>query len=417
MKIRAFITQKKAEKPSDCQDRFAVNKQLKIAAVSDGVSQSIFPDLWANLLVEHYTSFGHLSEQDRLDLCQKWKNLVLKYIEDEKSKGNNPWRTESNLVEGISAGATLCGVKFDDNAHWTCEVLGDSCLIKAEKESIEIISSEEKAFDTYPDYLDSNPIKKGRGTFRSIEGDLSNENKLILVSDPFSDFFYKLKDDSRKYVDELLSVKSHNDFILLVEKWRNLGMHNDDSTVVIIEWDGSMAFNLDYVDDLTELIKAEKQDEKTQANVSNSQSEVHIQEKNETESDLSEEPFEDGVITTAKDEKNDTNLGVIKEELPSSSNEIILQDKETKKPELESESIIVATDNKNCDKDVIEKLRGRMLEHIPSFLDTFMSKEELRKYSGLTTIIRFIFNGKKKRIQELRTLLECALESYVKSFK
>ncbi len=207
MKIRAFITQKKAEKVSDCQDRFSVNKDTKMVAVSDGVSQSIFPDLWAKLLVGHYTLTGHLLEQDRQILCQKWKELVLKYIEEEKSKGNNPWRTESNLAEGLSAGATLCGVKFTKDGHWVCDVLGDSCLIKInEDNSIEIISSEDKAFDTYPDYLDSNPFKKGRGTFKIFQGDLSSDCKLILVSDPFSDFFYKLKDDSAKYIDELLRI-------------------------------------------------------------------------------------------------------------------------------------------------------------------------------------------------------------------
>ena len=161
MKIRAFISQKAAERISDCQDRFAINAESKIVAVSDGVSQSIFPDYWAQILVNHYTAKGSLTEGERVLLCSEWRNWVLKYIEDEKNRGNNPWRTESNLYEGITAGATLCGVKFTGSDNWTCEVLGDSCLIVVHNNGtkIEILSSQEKEFDTYPDYLDSGAKK------------------------------------------------------------------------------------------------------------------------------------------------------------------------------------------------------------------------------------------------------------------
>lgn len=42
MEIRAFITHKKAESFSDCQDRFSINPDTKSVAVSDGMSQSFF---------------------------------------------------------------------------------------------------------------------------------------------------------------------------------------------------------------------------------------------------------------------------------------------------------------------------------------------------------------------------------------
>ena len=50
MDIRAFITHKKAETFSDCQDRFSINSDTKSVAVSDGMSQSFFQKIWAEIL-------------------------------------------------------------------------------------------------------------------------------------------------------------------------------------------------------------------------------------------------------------------------------------------------------------------------------------------------------------------------------
>lgn len=258
MKIRAFITHKAKEHITDCQDRFSVNTETKIVAISDGVSQSIFPDYWAELLVGHFCEFGTLTEQERITLCNQWVQKVQNYISEEKKKGNNPWRTESNLNEGISAGATLCGVKFEDADKWCCNVIGDSCLITVDANyNIEILSSEDKNFDNEPDYLDSLPRKKGRGNFKTFCGTISESKRLILVSDPFSDFFYKHKPEAPQFIRQILDVKSHEEFTSLVDDWRHLGMKGDDSTIIIVEWDNSSDLNVVAMDNIHEMIDKE----------------------------------------------------------------------------------------------------------------------------------------------------------------
>ena len=361
MKIRAFITQHKAEKVSECQDRFAVNEETKIVAVSDGVSQSIFPDLWANLLVEHYTQKGTLQESERIELCNKWRKQVQEYIEAEKSKGNNPWRTESNLAEGISAGATLCGLRFNSGSHWVCDVLGDSCLIKYNADnSVEIISSEEKAFDTYPDFLDSNPLKKGRGDFKRIQGELHPGDKLFLVSDPFSDYFYNLKEKSPEYLNELLALSNHEEFIELVARWREQGMHNDDSTVIIIEWDNSEECNLDFIDNI-EILIAEEQKQ-------------NLQEEDST------------VLSTGNN---------------------------SSEPPKEITNVSTGT----IGKEDFDRFKTYCKEQIPSFLDMFIAQEEVMRHTTFKSILQYVFNSKRKKVNELRSLLDYALNSYVERLK
>ncbi len=270
MEIRAFITHKKAETFLDCQDRFSINIDTKSMAVSDGMSQSFFQKIWAEILA---TSFTEKKEWDLCDehsdsvlnsLCLSWTKKVRSRIEEQKRDGakkNIIIRNENNLVLGKSAGATLVGVRFNAN-EWTCNVLGDSCLIEIENSEIKNIytSQKEDEFNNYPDHYDSNPKKKGKGKAKKVTGKLESNKTLLLVSDPFSDFLneQKKQGSTKLLVNRLLNIETHEDFEALVEEWRTKGMHNDDSTLVIIQNDCSNAITIKHADKIEELIRLEK---------------------------------------------------------------------------------------------------------------------------------------------------------------
>ena len=50
-------------------------------------------------------------------------------------------------------------------------------------------------------------------------------------------------------------------------------MHNDDSTLVIVEYDGKDEFNLGEIDDIANLIKVESKNEKNELNEDDNKSE------------------------------------------------------------------------------------------------------------------------------------------------
>lgn len=268
MKIRAFITHKKAEHFQDCQDRFSVNKDTKSVAVSDGMSQSIFQKIWAEILSEAYTKNGDWIPSQECDhmtvktkLSSMWSNQVKNRLTEMQNEGKNTTRTENSLALGDSAGATIVGVRFAGK-KWRGDVLGDSCLIELVGAKIKrfLSSQEGDSFDNHPDYYDSNPKKKGKGVPKAIEGELSNGMSLLLVSDPFSDFLLEQKKNGKEsqFVEEILSVTSHDDFENLVSKWRAAyGMHNDDSTLLIIEHDGSDELNIIFEDNIEKLIEGD----------------------------------------------------------------------------------------------------------------------------------------------------------------
>ena len=265
MKIRAFITHKEAEHFRDCQDRFGININTKSVAVSDGMGSTWQQKIWAETLVDRFVTDSSwvVSHDSVKELSPIWKKGVqdfIQHLKDTHAKENLIYRNERNLHEGKSAGATFVGLRFD-KSHWRCSVLGDSCLIEVSPRNVLFYTSQEgDKFDSYPDYFDSDCQKEGHGIPKFFDGELTKEITLFLVSDPFSEFLLERKKDGSigPYLKELYCVSNHDDFEKLVSSWRDAGMHNDDSTLVIIESDGSDELNVsEETDDIQKYIEEE----------------------------------------------------------------------------------------------------------------------------------------------------------------
>lgn len=240
MRARGFIVQKQAESAADCQDRFSINAETGSVAVSDGMSQSLFPKYWAEILADKYTSDGDWvpSRENVRALAPLWKERVNARLEELRRAGLATWRAENMLAEGYSAGATLVGLRILANNHFVCDVLGDSCLVIIQDGRIMQIycSMDDTAFDCYPDYYDSDPRKSGKGNVKTFYGEIAAGMQFLLVSDPLAEFFASFLGSGREriLVKELLSVESQQEFEMLVGYWRQDGMHNDDTTMVMV---------------------------------------------------------------------------------------------------------------------------------------------------------------------------------------
>lgn len=266
MDIKAFITHKKAEHFADCQDRFSIKTDTKSVAIADGMSQSYQQKIWAKLLVDKYTQNSEWvpNLESVREIAPIWRENVVRFI--QKLKDDNAQQyliimNENALASQKSAGATFVGIRFK-GIEWTGYVLGDSCLIETVDNKITNIYTSQQGddFDNHPDYFDSDPRKLGKGEPRPIKGALDNSTVLLLVSDPFSDFLNEKKKQGNEaeYISALLSVNNHQEFEDLVSDWReNKGMHNDDSTLIIIKNDSSEDFHIHYEDNIEEMIQQE----------------------------------------------------------------------------------------------------------------------------------------------------------------
>ncbi len=253
MKIKAFITHKKSEEFEDCQDSFQLNPVTKSVAVSDGVSQSLYPKLWADLVANAYVNRNWECDSPQMEKAMSniWHWLVTPLVDRLRPFIRRIVQTKLN--NGNVGAATLVGIRFKGQ-KWEGKILGDSCLIEVyDNKIINIFSSKtNNQFDNHPDYFDAE--LRHQGKVRNVSGELKPYTTLLLVSDPFSDLFEKAyeKDQDISLIKELLKVKNENDFELLINYWRRFkSMKNDDSTMVVIEYDGEDAFNIVYDKDRT----------------------------------------------------------------------------------------------------------------------------------------------------------------------
>lgn len=268
MKLRAYITHKNAERYSDCADYFGICPQSKRVAVSDGVSQSIMPLEWAQILVKAYLEEEWDPCMDIQPQKKKWLHEAESYLEEQKRLGKNPWMLENCLRNQDGAGATFCGISFECGNKWKASILGDSCLVVIDDKNciIDIMSSKEGVFDNRPDYFDS--FKERCGNVKTYEGTLHEKQKMFLVSDPFSELLQKVQKTAEEQIviEELLRIENYNQYLELVENFRKFyHMHNDDSTLVVIEHDGNDELNIVDEETLDNLIEKERLQEEKEA--------------------------------------------------------------------------------------------------------------------------------------------------------
>lgn len=384
MRIRAFITHKKAETFADCQDRFGINKNTKSIAVSDGMSQSWQQKIWAQLLVEKFVNDKDWLPNDKTikPLCTQWHKRVVEFIDNLKTSEaplNIVYRNERNLAEGKSAGATFVGIRFV-GIEWKGSVLGDSCLIEWKRDEVTFYTSQNvDSFDNHPDYFDSNILNEGKGTPISICGVLENDTCLFLVSDPFSDFLFEhnKQGDVAIYIQQLLKLSSHEEFETLVEDWRKVGMHNDDTTLVVVEPDDSDEFLIekDKYDDINKLIDEENK---------------LIEEKKKEEAEQIPTPISNKQIESEID--TNTNVDAEKQiqlERHIESSQLLSSDSDKKNQEQKSEFIPVEA------KTFVDELLTDYKNNTEGFLDLlkYNLTEEAVKKAGYSIFEKYnIFN-------------------------
>lgn len=265
MKIRGFITHKCAEYYSDCADYFSIDAKTKKIAVSDGISQSIMPLEWAKILSCQFTSGIWIPSDNIAPLQKIWQNEAHQFLEEQKKDADvYPWILENCLEANEGAGATFCGITFE-GFNWDAAILGDSCLVSVKKKNgcfyiEQIYSSKEKNhFDNNPDYFDS--FNNTIGNLNIRKGQLGKNNVLMIVTDPFSELFERIKNTAEEdsIIRKILAVQNQDEYCALVDELRNQHqMHDDDSTLIIIEYDKNVNFSVKYEMTLEDAIKNEK---------------------------------------------------------------------------------------------------------------------------------------------------------------
>ncbi|PTT02801.1 hypothetical protein DBR11_03980, partial [Pedobacter sp. HMWF019] len=241
--IKGFIYHKEAETFDDCFDRYGVNSATNKFCVSDGVSKSFFPGLWAEILVESFLKTKgrvNIDSKDTIKLLQgDWERKIIDIV----NRPNQKYYVRNFFAQGRSAAATFVGLNFfeeNSNLKWESFALGDSFLFFVPRHTINISenfsdvihlsSKKDFEFDNFPDYFDSRE-SLGRGKIRQIKHELE-EGVFYLMTDALSEWFIEHKQSA---VDEIRSWKSQEIYENRITELRKSGLQNDDSAILVIE--------------------------------------------------------------------------------------------------------------------------------------------------------------------------------------
>lgn len=248
-------THKQSETISDCQDYYQSNSEKDCFAIADGASQSFYPSLWAELLVNHFCKNPEINQENWeqwLELIQeKWLSEVTQKVEQARNQGDASWVTNHNRLKVYqhSATSTFIGLRFLENKVQV-SIVGDSCLFiiknnhSTNKNSLlgTYLIKESKDFGNRPEYFASykkdNHFKPDLFNI-PLEAEANSEKVyFILATDALSEFIFKCIENEKPILQKLLDISQKEDFekfVLLARRDETIGMKNDDVTLMILE--------------------------------------------------------------------------------------------------------------------------------------------------------------------------------------
>lgn len=238
--FKCFTTHKRGENDEDIQDSICVNSENGRFALSDGVSQSFLPRLFADILTESFVAVSDnavFPDNNLPELFQKRKDAYISSLDEFGA-------TLQEIAEETfkNAAATFVGLEIkDQQVSW--KVLGDSCLfIIPDEGTIQCICSEEVkmepngsihvSFGKTPAQIQSDGKVFGDFIIGSAKSEVG---WYVLMSDTISEWFINRYNNGENVAQMLFNLESDFDFENLIEKeYQAKRIKSDDCSAILI---------------------------------------------------------------------------------------------------------------------------------------------------------------------------------------
>lgn len=216
-------------------------------AVSDGVSQSSLPRIWADILTHAFVVCDDIDGFPQPGLPQLFLLQKEHYLHGLDEDARFVHELVDEQCHGL-ASATFVGIELtDDGLRWL--VLGDSCLfLVPDKGPVQCICSDETStdqsgfmhvsFGSHPHQIASDGVVYGqwkRGSAPFLNG------YLLLMTDHMAKWFVNRHNAGDSPLDQLLAIGDNDAFELFVEEqFRADLLESDDETVVLLHIGGEV---------------------------------------------------------------------------------------------------------------------------------------------------------------------------------
>lgn len=249
-------THKKNESITDCQDCFQINEAGNYFAIADGASQSFYPNIWAELLVNNFCQNPEINLKNwqtwLAPIQNKWLQEVQQRVTKAETEKRPVWVTNKNRLNFQEAAtSTFIGLQFLDN-QVKVSIVGDSCLfiLKGNELKQTYLLKSSKDFNDRPAYFASYPKNNQYDpSFFDIPLDSKKSQDcfyFILATDALSEYIFQCREQGTNIFNTLLKISSQGEFENFVAEVRNaenIRMKNDDVTLITLSCDNiTLAF-------------------------------------------------------------------------------------------------------------------------------------------------------------------------------
>ena len=257
--VKGFIVPHNGEPYYTCADRYAINRESQIIAVTDGVGGSLYPSFLSERIVNEFCENPYKIFDTENNFIRNFKSEFDSYCQARFNElPENKRRIIALKAEQTSSSSCTFVGCFIENGVWKYYAIGDSYLfyISPEGELTSISSMANKEFSVFPEYLSTNGTCQGT----VISGTLPlKEGHILLMTDALSDWFLKYYNEDPSILEKLLSIKTHSDYENFCQEELSSGrMHDDDCAIIIASITGSASndceFYVSHLDNIDSLV-------------------------------------------------------------------------------------------------------------------------------------------------------------------
>lgn len=254
IQVESFFMQKLGNQPSEYEDSFRYSLESGRFAVADGVSESCFAKLWADLLARFFVrskwslfTSKSISRKRKEKIIESFLSPAQEEWDSKIDWENLAWYVHEKAKRG--AFATFLGLEIgkggDKRAnlyHWRALAVGDCCLFHLSArlhllKSFPMSSSAQ--FDNRPSLLPSKFFpkmsgKQGKMEVYVDEGKVKPKEKLVLTTDAVAKWILQETEKGQQIWKEFILHKNEKTKSIFEELIGTKKIRNDDITVLIL---------------------------------------------------------------------------------------------------------------------------------------------------------------------------------------
>jgi serine/threonine protein phosphatase PrpC len=241
IRVQGFQTPKNGSSSQECQDALAWNAQQMTFAIADGVSDSAFQSLWANILVTSFVAEGRTMEGYSRDWLARWLQTQQNVWNSRVNWETIPWHGRLKAQQ-TGGQATFLGIRvLPDRNAWIGIAIGDCNLFRFGKDGRfkESVPNHRSADFSNATQAFSSTLRdheKMLNQVKMIQGTFDPGDSLILATDAVARWMLENLEDKKDPLREIPTSASDEPGIFnqWVNAQRQSGALKDDDTSLLL---------------------------------------------------------------------------------------------------------------------------------------------------------------------------------------